>query len=87
MERKARAHQEVDEGMNEGMRYEVIFKLAHQKLPRRMVGVFLGVSNKELQFSLRPTFGTTTITREQLVMYRQTVEPISAPAIYRGETV
>jgi hypothetical protein len=70
--------------MNPGMRYEVLFRLEGQKKTRRMVAKFLAKEQGKLYFDLRPAYGTTELREEDMVMYRDTVEPIAPPVIYKG---
>lgn len=67
-----------------GARYFVKYKLPRCQ-PRYFVGVYLGINEVtgELDFSLRPQLGTSSIEAKYIVRYVQSNEPCG---VYKDES-
>lgn len=75
--------------MQNGRTYRVVYKNPSDRLPREMIGNFMGSDEPpriDLYFDLRPIAGTTRVPIEWVLEVWESDREMQIPTIYRGET-
>lgn len=73
------------EAFDSHSRYRVVYRDPGLRLPREIVGRFLGASEHRVYWDLRPEWGTVVVPRDWILEIWETDRELSAPQVYRGE--